>query len=332
MAHCRVYLFTYKRNHLLPRAVESLLAQTFTDWICEVHNDCPEDLFPAEFIASLNDERFIMKNHAVNLGAVVSFNLAFAGCSEPYTSILEDDNWWEPDFLKEMIAVMDNNPGIKVSWSNMKLWREEPGNIWTDTNKTTWPGHKSQFFEWPQSRQAINALHSTGAMLYRGQYASNYLAPTFTLLNAIELVRERSFEHPVYLNAKPLANFAVTLVTNRDNDPYTWIATQVMTLASFIAASPDKNKTMRETLAYYRQQRPIPTANFFLANIFILKDGRLYKHFTVTDWLLFGKWLLGNGHKLNYIKQYLASQSDTSSFLLQQTRLRYKEAEQAEQT
>jgi hypothetical protein len=183
----------------------------------------------------------------------------------------------------------------------------------------------------PQARQAINGLHSTGAMLYRGQYASNYLAPTFTLLNAIELVRERSFEHPVYLNAKPLANFAVTLVTNRDNDPYTWIATRVMLLASFIAASPDKNKTMNESLAYYRLKRPAPTANFFLANIFILKDSGLYKHFTVTDWLLFGKWLLGNGHRLNYIRQYLVSQSDTYRFLLKQTQLRYREAEQAEQ-
>jgi glycosyltransferase involved in cell wall biosynthesis len=331
MARCRIYLFTYKRNHLLPRAVKSLLGQTFTNWTCEVHNDCPEDPFPAEFITSLNDERFIMKNHAVNLGAVVSFNLAFAGCNEPYASILEDDNWWEPDFLKEMIAVMDNDPGIKVSWSNMTLWREEPGNIWTDTHKTTWPDNQSQLFEWPHARQAISALHSTGAMLYRGPVAPNYLVPPATLLNAVELIRERSFEHPVYLHGKPLANFAVTLVTNRDNDPYTWITNQVMLLASFIAASPDKNKAMRESLAYYRLQRPVSTANFFLANIFILKDNGLYKHFTVTDWLLFGKWLLGNGHQLNYMKQYFASQSDTYRFLLKQTQLRYQEAEQKTQ-
>jgi glycosyltransferase involved in cell wall biosynthesis len=328
MARCRVYLFTHKRNHLLPRAVKSLLDQTFTGWICEVHNDCPEDPFPAGFIASLNDERFIMKSHAVNLGAVVSFNLAFAGCCEAFASILEDDNWWEPDFLKEMIAVMDNNPGIKVSWSNMKLWREEPGNIWTDTGKTTWPDDKSQLFKWPQARQAMHALHSNGAMLYRGQYASNYLVPPAILFNAIELIRERSFEHPVYLQGKPLANFALTLATTRNSNPYTWIATQVMLLASFIAASPNRNKTMRESLAYYRFQKPIPTANFFLANIFILKDNGLYKHFTVTDWLLFGKWLLGNGHQLNYIRQCLVSQSDTYRFLLKQTQLRYQEAEQ----
>jgi len=331
MARCRIYLFTYKRNHLLPRAVKSLLDQTFTEWVCEVHNDCPEDSFPAEFITSLNDERFVMKNHPVNLGAVVSFNLAFAGCSEPYASILEDDNWWEPDFLKEMMAVMENNPAIKVSWSNMKLWQEEPGNTWTDTGKTTWSYNESRFFEWPHIKQAINALHSNGAMLYRGQQASNYLAPPGTLFNAIELVRERSFEHPVYLQGKPLANFAITLTSNRDNDRYPWIAIQVMLLASFIAASPDSGKTMRESLVYYRLRRPVPTANFFLANYLILKESGLYRYLTLTDWLSIGKWLLGNGHKLNYLKQYLASQRDTYAFLLKQTQLRYLEAEQHKQ-
>ncbi|MFB0498242.1 glycosyltransferase involved in cell wall biosynthesis [Mucilaginibacter sp. OAE612] len=328
MTRCRIYLFTYKRNHLLTRAVKSLLNQTVTGWVCEVHNDCPEDPFPAAFISSLNDHRFIMKNHAKNLGAVASFNLAFAGCDEPYVSILEDDNWWEPDFLKEMTAVMDNDANIKVSWCNMVLWYEEPGNLWTNTHKTIWPDGQSQYFWWPQHRQAISALHSNGAMLYRGEHASAYLVPQSILFNAVELIRERSFEHPIYLHGKPLANFAVTLATARDNDRYSWIATQVMLLASFITASPDKTKTMKESLAYHRLQRPVPTATFFLANIFILKDNRIYKYFTIADWLLFGKWLIGNGRQLNYIKQYIALHSDTYQFLLRQTGLRYREAEQ----
>ncbi|WPU98356.1 glycosyltransferase [Mucilaginibacter sp. cycad4] len=328
MAHCRVYLFTYKRNELFQRAVKSLLDQTFTSWICEVHNDCPDDPFPGEFISSLNDQRFIMKTHTENLGAVASFNLAFAGCNEPYASILEDDNWWEPHFLKEMTAVMDNDPKIKVSWSNMALWREEQGNLWTDTRQTIWPDKQSQLFEWPQVRQTLGALHSNGAMLYRGQHASKYLVPPGILFNAVELIRERSFEHPIYLHGKPLANFAITLATARNSDPYSWIATQTMLVASFMAASPDKKKTMKESLAYHRAQRPVPTASFFLANMLILKNKGLYKCFTITDWLHFGKWLLGNGRQLNYIKRYIASQSDTYRFLLKQTGLRYREAEQ----
>ena len=34
MALVRVYLGTYRRNNLLPRALNSLLNQTFSDWVC----------------------------------------------------------------------------------------------------------------------------------------------------------------------------------------------------------------------------------------------------------------------------------------------------------
>ena len=81
-ARVRVFLATYRRNALLERALASLRAQTAQDWICEVHNDCPGNTYPAEYIDSLNDPRFVIIDHAENLGPVVSFNLAFAGCSE----------------------------------------------------------------------------------------------------------------------------------------------------------------------------------------------------------------------------------------------------------
>jgi glycosyltransferase involved in cell wall biosynthesis len=327
MARCRIYLFTYKRNQLFTRAVRSLVSQHFTDWICEVHNDCPGDKFPSAYIASLNDDRFIMKDHEKNLGAVSSFNLAFAGCSEAYASILEDDNWWEPNLLSELISVMENKPTISVAWCNMRLWQEEVDGNWKDTKACIWPDARSCLFHWPQVRQAMSALHSNGAMLFRGQRASNYLVPASISFNAVELIRERSFEHPIYFEEKPLANFAITLATARDAEAYIWVATQVMMLASFIASSPDKHKTIKETLAYHRKQRPLSTSTFFLANIFILKDPTIYKHFNLADWLQFSKWLIGNGHQLTAMKRYLTAQQETYHFLLSQTLLRYHQAE-----
>jgi glycosyltransferase involved in cell wall biosynthesis len=139
MAQCKIYLFTYKRNHLLPRAIKSLLDQTCTDWVCELHNDCPEDLFPGKYLASLNDTRFTLRQHDTNLGAVRSFNLAFEGCAEQYASILEDDNWWEPQFLAEMISLMNRSPEVSIAWSNMYLWKEKANNEWENTGRTIWP-------------------------------------------------------------------------------------------------------------------------------------------------------------------------------------------------
>lgn len=263
------------------------------------------------------------------MGAVVGFNLAFAGCTEDYASILEDDNWWESIFLEEMIALMENNPAANISWSNMNLWQEKAGNEWQNTGNTTWPtGTHIATFSWPAQQQVTGALHSTGAMLYRGKYAPHYIAPHETLLNAIELVRERSFEHPIILNHKPLANFAITISTNRSADPYPWIASQAMLLASYVAASDHDATIIREALAYYRRLKPSPIANFFLADLCLLKNKSFYKYFSLSDWLVIGKWLIRNGHKLNYIKTYLASQKTTYRFLLKHTRLRFQESKQ----
>src|SRR5271157_3513607 len=53
MAAIRVYLLTCRRPQLLRRALCSLIAQTFADWKCELHNDAPEDDTPARVLAEL---------------------------------------------------------------------------------------------------------------------------------------------------------------------------------------------------------------------------------------------------------------------------------------
>jgi len=314
MAKCRIYLFTYKRNQLLERAVKSLLAQTFVDWICEVHNDLPGDTFPGEYIESLHDERFIMINHSVNLGTTISFNFAFKGCAEAYASMLEDDNWWEPDFLKEMICLMDNNPALNIAWSNMFVWKESPDEVWTNTGKTLWPVNADKNFNWPQCKQALGSLHSTGAMIYRGSKAANYIIPDITLSNAVELVRERCFEHPIYLKAKPLANFSFTIVSSQSNDTIKWTGTQTIMLASYIINSENKKGEFIKLLNHYRLNRPSPVPLFFLS-VFYLKEWTLLYNFNLSDWMMNMRWLLVNFLKIPGLKSYLKSQQQTWIFL-----------------
>lgn len=316
MAKCRVYLFTYKRNHLFKRAVQSLIDQTFTDWVCEMHNDCPEDNFPGDHITTLGDNRFIIKNHPVRLGPTASFNLAYAGCEESYASILEDDNWWEAGFLEEMTGLMDRKPALNIAWSNMRIWQELPINEWEDTQNTIWPDQQDQTFNWPQPVQALGALHSNGAMIYRGSKAKNYRIPDSALFNAVELIRERSFEFPIYLVGKPLANFSRTLDTNQSNDSIKWTGTQVMMAASFIAYTGTSKEHMRDTLNYYRKARPSPIPVFFLAITLYIKNGAMLKHFNFPDWYLISRWCAANLFKLGRLKSYLRSQEETWQFLI----------------
>ena len=118
MSLVRIFLPTYARPQLLQRALASLCAQTFIDWVAEVHNDLPDDPAPAKIVDEPNDSRITSVEHAQNLGGTATFNLFSLPSSEPYYSLLEDDNWWEPEFLERMLGI----------WTRTKTW-SLPGAI-----------------------------------------------------------------------------------------------------------------------------------------------------------------------------------------------------------
>jgi Glycosyl transferase family 2 len=216
-ADMRIYVFTYRRHDLLPRAVNSLLRQTHENWICELHNDDPNDSFPEELVARTNDPRIRYVLHAQNLGAVGSFNLAFQSVCEPYVSILEDDNWWEPDFLATMLRLMEQYPQVSVAWANMWLSQEMGDGTW-QRNGSIWPvttEDEIQEFLPPDARQVCGALHSNGAMLVRVSEATMFTVPKSQPFFAIEPVRERAYPGSLLLVRRPLANFALTRASTR---------------------------------------------------------------------------------------------------------------------
>jgi glycosyltransferase involved in cell wall biosynthesis len=258
MSDCRIYLFTYKRNNILPRAITSLIAQTLTDWICEVHNDCPQDDFPGEHIASLNDPRFIIKNHLTNLGGVISFNLAIGGCTEKYVSILEDDNWWEPTFLEVMLKELCENDHIEVAVANEKIWIEEPDGSWTDAKKTIWPTTTgTTLYDYQLKDKCGAAKICNSSMVWRTRHTKNWLTPDDIPIDVTEHFRERVMPHPILLVNTPLVNFSQTIHTSRAKG-LVWGSYQTLLIASVFANLNNAEKDdLAETLwDYARNNSP----------------------------------------------------------------------------
>jgi glycosyltransferase involved in cell wall biosynthesis len=220
MATVRVYLLTYRRPHLLPRALAALRAQTFTDWVCELHNDAPDDPVPGRLAAETGDPRIRFFQHEKNLGPNRTFNLVFQPCRERYVCLLEDDNWWEPAFLETMVGLLDRNPGVQVAWSNMTVWRENADTGWTNTGRTLWPltdFSGPAFFAWPHERHLDSLVHSNGSALIRNEHLADLIVPPETPFLAMEPIRERAMRFPLLFCPQPLVNFAWTLATARES-------------------------------------------------------------------------------------------------------------------
>ncbi len=290
MAVVRIFLLTYRRNRLLQRSLESLLAQTFTDWVCELHNDDPDDPFPAELVAKTGDPRITLHVHTVKWGATKSFNHVFAGGPEPYASLLEDDNWWEPGFLASAIPAIEAHPTASLVWANMHIWREELDGGWTDTGRTIWAtpadGSALRTFRWPEAIQAFDGLHSNGAMIFRPRTFSPMSVPPGTPLAIIEPVRERAATGELILLPTPLANFSLTVETARSKSRILWLQSQLLNCTSFFNAVSVDDASLAAIWARLRTQTPRNTNLIFLASI-ALRSPRLLKPASLCDWLRF---------------------------------------------
>ncbi len=291
MAAIRVFLLTCRRPHLLPRALASLRAQTFTDWICELHNDAPGDDSPRHLLASIADPRITLHQHEKNWGPVATFNHAFAAGPEPFASLLEDDNWWEPDFLAAAHAALQATPDANVAWANLRLWQEQPDGAWTDTGRTIWKTSptdpRPRLFHWPQPLQFTDALHSNGAMLYRARASAAALVPPSTPFAIIEPVRERLLSGGWLFLPQPLANFALTLRTARSGDRAHWAQCQLLVAASYLAAVGPDSATLRAVWSTLRAQHPPSTPLLFQLAFAGVSPGPILRHATLRDWFRF---------------------------------------------
>jgi glycosyltransferase involved in cell wall biosynthesis len=289
MSVCRIYLCTYKRPQLLPRALNSLLNQTFKDWICELHNDDPDDLMPMALVEKIGDPRIILVNHQKNLGPTQTFNLVFNKVNEPFVSLLEDDNWWNSNFLETMLAAMDKHPQVEVAWSNMRMWQEQADGSWINLETSTFPLSVTESYKlwhWPQTYQILGALHSQGAMLVRSNNIENYQVPVSTPSAIIEHVRERAYTYPILFVNQELANFAVTRSTSRSRNPVEWGIGQLLLAATFFRHIPFNEENIQRIWQEFRTRKiVIPT---LLWSALLYPECRyLLKQATWYDWFIF---------------------------------------------
>jgi hypothetical protein len=259
------------------------------DWICELHNDDPADRGPGALLAEIGDARFLLKDHAENLGGTATFNLFYDGAPEPFTAILEDDNWWEPRFLERMLATAGQFPQAAIFWSNMRVWQEEADGSFRDTGECVRPVPANcapQPFAFGVPEQIMGPIHSGGACLIRTRPGQSFRIPSVPQA-VIEMFRERLFPYPIVLHPEPLANFSRTLQSGRSDDRVAWAEISALLAASFLKHAPyseaDRAKLFRDA----RARRPPQTSTLLGAGLVDPSCRRLWKFTTPGDWLLF---------------------------------------------
>jgi hypothetical protein len=137
-----VRMTAYERPELLRRALESLLAQTHTRWRATVMDDSRSAAI-SELVAAMDDDRIVYSRNPERLGAAANIDQCFAPEAREggdYACLLEDDNYWLPDFLATMATILAGQPWDLVL-ANQRIYEEGTGlRPETETTRGAWFG------------------------------------------------------------------------------------------------------------------------------------------------------------------------------------------------
>jgi glycosyltransferase involved in cell wall biosynthesis len=105
-----VVIPTYNRIATLPRAVESVLRQTFTDFELIVVDDCSKD-DSAAYLASLTDPRVRVIRHEVNRGGNAARNTGIHAARGELVAFQDSDDEWLIMKLERQLAELAKHRG-----------------------------------------------------------------------------------------------------------------------------------------------------------------------------------------------------------------------------
>jgi glycosyltransferase involved in cell wall biosynthesis len=102
----------YKLGHLLKECVDSILAQTYTDFEVLIMDDCSPDQTP-EVARSFHDPRVRHIRNEPNVGHLANYNKGIRMARGKYVWLISaDDRVLRPDVLQKYVAVLDTHTSV----------------------------------------------------------------------------------------------------------------------------------------------------------------------------------------------------------------------------
>ena len=107
---------SYNTGRFISETIESVLAQTYSNWELIIVDDCSKDNTD-EVVAKYTDPRIRYLKNEKNSGAAVSRNRALREAKGRWIAFLDSDDLWMPQKLEKQIAFMEAG-GYAFSYTN----------------------------------------------------------------------------------------------------------------------------------------------------------------------------------------------------------------------
>ncbi|PXF60197.1 MAG: filamentous hemagglutinin [Deltaproteobacteria bacterium] len=111
----------YNRERYISQAIESVLAQTYTDFDLLVWDDGSTDKTAQIAIKYAKKDRRVRVAACDHRGAVKSLKAGVADTFGAYLCWVDSDDFLSPSALEETVAVLDGNPSVGMVYTDYQL-------------------------------------------------------------------------------------------------------------------------------------------------------------------------------------------------------------------
>lgn len=117
-----VIMPAYKQAEYVAEALDSLLAQTYSNWECAVVDDgSPDDVRSIVELYARRDER-IRFHHTENHGVSAARNFAVSATTAPLILPLDADDRLAPEYIAECVKAFRKHPDATVVFADWKFF------------------------------------------------------------------------------------------------------------------------------------------------------------------------------------------------------------------
>lgn len=115
---------SYNYEKYIKETIESIIAQTYTDWELIVIDDCSTDN-SVEVIKSFKDSRIKLVVNEENLGLAKTLEKAVKMAKGDWIAFLESDDLWTKNYLEEKIKIIEKYPNIALIFNEIEMFGDE---------------------------------------------------------------------------------------------------------------------------------------------------------------------------------------------------------------
>lgn len=115
-----VIIPVYNRFKVTERAIQSVLAQTYTNWELFIVDDNSNEAFVLPESCKSNQQKITVLRNEQNIGPGLSRQIALDLTNGHLVCFLDSDDYYHPSFFEKSLTIHERNPNISATYSTAK--------------------------------------------------------------------------------------------------------------------------------------------------------------------------------------------------------------------